>query len=579
MSAPRVSDVFIKNYKSIGSETLRVRLPSDGPLVVLGENNAGKSNIAKAIELILGERWAGSVQLDDHDFYGRDPDGIEVQIAVNVSGIECPKCHQGEVKRIHWRYDEQGEEGPVKYSRSCTSCQSTFMSNEIKGQLGCILIGADRRLHYQLSYTSKYTFLARLMTSFHDAMKSNATVEATLKELFANIRTEFDKVTEFKEFQKLLIETVDSFGGNLRYALDIDFSAYDPSNYFRSLRVHPMLNNEARNFDELGTGQEQVLALAFAYSYAKAFGKQSGLLLVIDEPESHLHPLAQRWLAEQINELCSQDGLQVMVTTHSPLFIDLTKPANLLVVRRDSEDDPTKVVQLTTDELAENLRQRKAAVTDSKAIGPFYAASATPEILSGFFARCCVLVEGPTEALALPPLLRHLQLDVLREGVAVIPCGGLPGIARWVRLFEAYGIPTFAILDSDGGLSPKKRADEAAARNDLEAVLRVSGTNDYAAPVTVAEGCAVMGNNFEEAMVRTLGDSWSNAYAEAQAIIGSGRQLKPLCARHAATRLDVASFATPEAGVLAELAAAISARFQSGTKAEVAKTAGAGAAC
>jgi putative ATP-dependent endonuclease of the OLD family len=43
--------------------------------------------------------------------------------------------------------------------------------------------------------------------------------------------------------------------------------------------------------------------------------------------------------------------------------------------------------------------------TKRDTIGPFYAAGATTEIVSGLFARRCVLVEGPTEALALPELL------------------------------------------------------------------------------------------------------------------------------------------------------------------------------
>ena len=45
--------------------------------------------------------------------------------------------------------------------------------------------------------------------------------------------------------------------------------------------------------DELGTGQSQVLALAFAYAYAMAYGQSEGTVLVIDEPEANLHPLAQ----------------------------------------------------------------------------------------------------------------------------------------------------------------------------------------------------------------------------------------------------------------------------------------------
>ena len=557
MSAPQVVGVYIRNYRSIGDEQLRIRMPARGPLVVLGENNAGKSNLGKAIEIVLGERWAGTVQLDDHDFHGRDGDGIEVQISVDAMGVKCPRCSSGEIDRIHWSYDTGREGGPITYNRRCTGCHNTYMSNDIKAQLGCLVIGADRRLSYQLSYASKYTFLARLMTHFHDAMKANATVEAALKELFSMIRSEFDKVDEFKEFQKLLVTTVESFGGNFRYGLDIDFSAYDPSNYFRSLRVNPALNGEVRNFDELGTGQEQVLALAFAYAYARAFGKHSGLLLIIDEPESHLHPLAQRWLADRIRDLSSQEGLQVMISTHSPLFIDLGRPENLLVVRRAGEDAPTSATQLTLPELEAKLVARHAKVNGPHTIGPFYAASATPEILAGFFARCCALVEGPTEAMALPPLLRLVGFDTLREGVAVIPCGGLSGIARWIRLFEAFGIPTYAIVDSDSDLTEPAQADQAAARQDLEATLEAIGTSSPARAITVDSAYAVLDPNFEGAMNAALGAAWDQAYESAKDLVGAGRQLKPLRARHAASVMQLSDLDDGAQEALRRLALAL----------------------
>jgi putative ATP-dependent endonuclease of the OLD family len=64
-------------------------------------------------------------------------------------------------------------------------------------------------------------------------------------------------------------------------------------------------------------------------------------------------------------------------------------------------------------------------------------------VVSGLFTGRCVLVEGRTESLALPELLRAGGLDVLREGVAVVPVEGVGNVAKWHRLYTALGIKCF----------------------------------------------------------------------------------------------------------------------------------------
>jgi putative ATP-dependent endonuclease of OLD family len=66
------------------------------------------------------------------------------------------------------------------------------------------------------------------------------------------------------KISKNVSEQVDDLSGNFEYQLGIDFSAYDPSNYFKSLRIFPCQDGEIRALDELGTGQEQILAISFA---------------------------------------------------------------------------------------------------------------------------------------------------------------------------------------------------------------------------------------------------------------------------------------------------------------------------
>ena len=112
--------------------------------------------------------------------------------------------------------------------------------------------------------------------------------------------------------------------------------------------MHPEEGGVVRTFEELGTGQEQLLALAFAHAYAKAFF--GGIVLIIEEPEAHLHPLAQQWLARRIRQMAS-DGLQIILTTHSPAFVNIVDLEGLILVSKPDRATTTK--QLTRRNLSE----------------------------------------------------------------------------------------------------------------------------------------------------------------------------------------------------------------------------------
>lgn len=541
--APRIATLSVRNLRSVGDEIVNITFPESGVLVLLGENNAGKSNVTLALDILFGDAWPGSRRLEDHDFHGRDSDGIAIEIGAAVSGISCAYC-SGEVEYFKWTFDAQHparDGNPVNYQFRCrnTFCDRSWPNGVMRGALSAAVLDADRRLDYQLSYASKFTMLSKLMHRFHERLLNDPARQKQLAAIFRTLLSEFRGVPEFAKFKDLLAATAEDFGQNLPYRLDVDFSAYDPSNFFRSLRIHPTLSGEVRSFDELGTGQSQVLALAFAYAYAAAYGQAEGMVLVIDEPESNLHPLAQQWLATRLNSLAAP-GLQVVVTTHSPHFVDLARPENLVMVSKNREG-ATKAVQRTLEEFRQTLVDSGAdpARTTVEAIGPFYSAGATTEIVGGLFARRCVLVEGRTEALALPELLRARGLDVLKEGIAVVPVEGIGNIAKWYRFYTALGLDCFCIFDTDSNKSGNEASQLLAKRLDIAAAIGHEGDPALegtllGAGLFVDQRHATLDPNFEGAVDAILGEGWTRLHGEAIQSVGDS---KPLRARYASQRV------------------------------------------
>lgn len=524
----RVNKLQVRNYRSVG-EWISIAFPEAGPLALIGENNAGKSNIVRALDIVLGETWPGSFNPEDHDYHQRDRQSLPMQILLDVEGTRHNKSGKP-IAQINWRFDPASDRA-CSFDAVFDDGSTAWMGNAEREQLACVVVGADRRLGYQLSYASKWTLLSRLMRRFHDVLIQDDDRAQRLRTQFLSIVEVFKEVEEFKGFSDGLRRMAGEFGANLSYALEMDFSAYDPSNYFKSLRVQPTSGGEVRSLDELGTGQEQILALSFAHAYAMAYGAgEAGLVMIIEEPEAHLHPLAQQWLSRKLHSM-SEDGVQVVVTTHSPAFLDLAHVEGIACSRKPGEMNSTSVVQHDTASLVEHCRGLGAGKADVESLRGFYSASATEELKSGLFARACVVVEGPTEALALPLLLLACGVDVLKAGIAVVSAGGIGSIGRWVRLYSAYGIPTFAVFDADSrdDSDGMKRADLLASLGEDPG--RWVALED---PLVASDAYAVMNPDFEGALRCLFPDSYEDFEEEARQKLGTS---KPIVAREACRRL------------------------------------------
>jgi putative ATP-dependent endonuclease of OLD family len=537
----------VNQYRSI-DQSIELRFPTGAPLVLLGENNAGKSNLISALELVLGEYWPGSREPDDRDYFERNHEAVPIEIIVGLEGI---KSKGSDIDALIWRYpDADGKPFRMRYQRD--GAESQYVSNDVRDQLPCVVVGSDRRLSYQLSYLSKSTFLSRVMREFHSQLLADEARVDTLKEKFEEIKNIFRAVQPFAGFERLLQEEVARLSGNLDYGLSVDFSAYDPANYFHALRVMPSESGEIRTFDELGTGQQQILALAFAYAFALAFkGGDNNLILVIEEPEAYLHPLAQRWVARSIADV-SRQGVQVVLTTHSPAFVDVLSVDGLALVRK--RGGSTTARQLTAASLAHYCQQHGAPKATADSVLPFYSSAATQDLMAGLFAKRIVLVEGPTEALALPVYLDRVGLNVTRDGIAVLAVHGVTNLPKWWRFFTAYEIPTYLVFDND-----RESDRDGRARMEIVKTVGLEGEAQRRAldadELAIWASVAVFGGNFETTLRGLFGDAYGRLEEQARQQFGlTGDPSKPLVARYVAEHIELDAPATE---LLGRLAAAI----------------------
>lgn len=106
-----------------------------------------------------------------------------------------------------------------------------------------------------------------------------------------------------------------------------------------------VINGEDKsNLKDVGVGVAQVLPIIVAAYFA-----QPNHVVIVEEPESHLHPLAQRELANLFAEVSENRNVQFIVETHSE---HLFRRMQTLIAK--NEDPSFKPAMYFIDRLSNN---------------------------------------------------------------------------------------------------------------------------------------------------------------------------------------------------------------------------------
>jgi predicted ATP-dependent endonuclease of OLD family len=187
--------------------------------------------------------------------------------------------------------------------------------------------------------------------------------------------------------------------------------------------------------DLKGDGVKSMLAISILHNSVQR--KDRSLCLAIEEPESHLHPLAIRRLKEVIKEMAQKN--QIIITTHSPLFVDRINYQNNIIVR-GSVAEPAKSVQEVRDCLGVAIQDNLQS------------------------AAMILLVEGESDAKILKSFLSNEPViaSALENGYfQLVPLNGASTLSFQIKMYEEALCEVCAFLDyDDEALRAFKKAKE-----------------------------------------------------------------------------------------------------------------------
>ena len=153
----KITYVCIRNWRSIKEVEFA---PAD-VTVLVGSNNAGKTNILSAINFLLGDRWPMPANLLDSDYFAGDRNR---DISITLY-LDHPNYSKLEFDTSRAQYQLQA------FDRSQTLVRG--FSNAMREEIAFAYVDAGRNFERQVSL-SRWSLFGQALRSLHAALKADA---------------------------------------------------------------------------------------------------------------------------------------------------------------------------------------------------------------------------------------------------------------------------------------------------------------------------------------------------------------------------------------------------------------------
>lgn len=478
-----ISSITIHNFRSLQEATINLGNYS----LLIGPNNAGKSNVIDAIrcfyennEKYIQERDFPKCCTQDNDSWvemsfdltEEEYSSLEPENNREKNKICIRKVFEDKLLKPGY-YEIIGDSIPLK----------NFPRKFGK----CIYIPAVSTLETQTKMSGPSPLRELVNDVFLKVVHSSKSFNNLQSEI-VNFGTKIKKeLTEDDKSLEFIENSISNEIANWNLSFNFKFNPLNDVDLVKNILDYQIIDeNLASGTDaqRQGQGFQRQLIYTLIRLSANYFEKTKSsqkkefspnfTILLFEEPEAFLHPSQQDTLSKNLKSIAQQEGSQVIISTHSPIFVShnsLDIPSLICLSRKGNQ---TNIGQILQDQLIdlfeENQEINKLLVgtkfepdeeeftQDMELLRYFMLLH--PERSQSFFSSHVILVEGATERYLLNFMFEKDLLPNSDSDLFVFECMGKFNIPRFMNLFGKLKIYHSVIYDRDNSKYPQKLVNE-----------------------------------------------------------------------------------------------------------------------
>ena len=427
----------IRNFRSCYDTNIELQ-----PTITLlvGENNAGKSNVIEALRLVTSPsngRQTRYFEASDRSV-GREEAGIaiaakysgltELQQAQYITALDLGTKRVRYCAKFNVNKDKPRRSRPTYHAGNA---DASDVEPDKREQIRHVYLAPLRDAQRELDSADGNRLVRVIEALFSDADRE-AFVEQANRQL-AKLSDQDILTKTAKEIQHHLTSLTDPVR---RQQVGVNFTEQRLNRLVRSLRLKMAEHDiDLASLAESGLGYANLLYIATVILELDKAGDAELTLFLVEEPEAHLHPQLQVALLDYLmtvaedsvrdDSLGPAGRIQIVATTHSPNLASGIKVENVVVLRSAgievtvadtrpiAGNEDTEVASEYVDKVVKRqqtvaipIAQLGLAQTSLRKIRQYLDVTKSALL----FGRQVVLVEGIAEAVLLPVLARRIVL-------------------------------------------------------------------------------------------------------------------------------------------------------------------------